>query len=310
MENTKYAGSERNFIKLSDNKFNEGRNVCVGLDIDYGKIPELLQISDHFQKKEPMLRFNKKIIDATHDLVHAYKPNSAFYEQYGVGGMEVLESTIDYIHKVAPDVPVILDAKRADIDNTNLGYIKSAFDHLKADAITVHPYLGSEAMKPFLDMKNKGIIVLCRTSNKGAGQIQDRKVLVTHAECTKYDYFGDGEFDSDLAMAVYLYKYIAAVVKIDWNYNNNCLLVVGATSPEELKQIHAITPNIPKLIPGVGAQGGKVSDVVPIFKNTNGHGMIINSSRGIIYASAGEDFAEVARAEVIKLQNEINLYLQ
>lgn len=254
--------------------------VCVGLDSDIGKIPEHLR-----GQKNPVFAFNKAIIDATHDLVCAYKPNSAFYEGLGEEGIKELQMTCDYIRGTYPEIVLILDAKRGDIGNTNAGYVRFAFDTLGVDAITLHAYLGQEAMKPFLERMDKACIFLCRTSNPGAGEFQDLVV--------------DGEP---------LYLRVARNIATKWNANKNCMLVVGATYPEELAKVRAIAGDMTFLVPGVGAQGGDVEKIVKAGKNSKGAGMIINSSRGIIFASDGEDFAQAARRETEKLRNEINQY--
>lgn len=256
--------------------------VCVGLDSDVSKIPQHLSAKGgRFQ-----LEFNKQIIDATHDLVCAYKPNSAFYERHGVEGIQNLQATVQYILTCYPETPIVLDAKRGDIGNTNIGYVGFAFDWLGADAITLHPYLGKEALKPFLDRKEKAVFILCRTSNPGAGEFQDLVV--------------DGRP---------LYQVVAKKIAKDWNHNNNCGLVIGATYPSELDVVrHIVGDGVPILIPGVGAQGGDVEKTVKAGVDSNGVNAIINSSRGIIFASSGEDFAQKARDETKKLQDEINVY--
>ncbi len=190
------------------------------------------------------------------------------------------------IHTVAPDVPVILDAKDMDIGNTNTGYVRMAFEYCQADAITINPYLGMEAAQPFLDQKDKGIIVLCRTSNKGSGEFQDLLIK------------------SDMP----LYQYVASRVAKYWNKNGNCALVVGATYPNELAQVRRIVGDMPILIPGIGVQGGDVEATVKAGRDSRGQGMIINASRSIIFASNGPDFAEAARRETLKLHNLINQY--
>ncbi len=256
--------------------------VCVGLDSDLGKLPSHLK-----DLKDNQYKFNQAIINATFDLVCAYKPNSAFYEAGGVEGISQLKFTMDYLKEKYPDVPVILDAKRADIGNTNEGYAKFAYDFLGADAITVHPYLGKEALKPFLDRADKGVIVLCRTSNPGAGELQDLKIENKP-----------------------LYRIIAQNVADAWNYNGNCGLVVSASYPIELEIVRHMVGDMPILIPGVGAQGGDVEKTVKAGVDKDGMNAIINSSRGIIFASNGEDFAKKAREETIKLRNEINKFRQ
>ncbi|PIZ02516.1 orotidine-5'-phosphate decarboxylase [Candidatus Gottesmanbacteria bacterium CG_4_10_14_0_8_um_filter_37_24] len=216
-------------------------------------------------------------------MVCAYKPNSAFYEAQGEEGIRQLKQTVYFVKENYPKIPVILDAKRADIGNTNEGYVKFAFDHLGADAITLHPYLGKDALKPFLERRDKGLFILCRTSNSGAGEFQDLEI--------------DGKP---------LYQVIAAKVAKDWNYNGNCGLVVGATYPKELDIVRHIVGNIPILIPGIGAQGGDLEKTVQAGVDKTGLNALINSSRGIIFASTGVNFAEKAREEALKLKNLIN----
>lgn len=254
--------------------------VCVGLDSDFNKLPEHLKTSAN-----PQFEFNKAIIDATHDLVCAYKPNSAFYEALGVKGIEQLQMTCNYLKDTYPEIPIILDAKRADIGSTNQGYVAYAYEHLGADAITLHPYLGSEAIKPFLEREDKAAVILCRTSNPGAGEFQD---LV---------------FDGQK-----LFQIVAKKVVNEWNKNNNCFLVVGATYPGELSEVRKIAGDMTFLVPGIGAQGGDVEKTVKAGLNSKKAGMLINSSRGIIFASTGADFAEKAREETEKLRVEINRY--
>jgi len=213
--------------------------------------------------------FNKKIIDQTADLVCAYKPNSAFYEAQGISGIESLKKTCDYINSLA--IPIILDAKRADIDSTNQGYIKFAFDYLGADSLTLHPYLGRQALQPFLDLADKFFFILCRTSNPGAGEFQDYHQL---------------------------FEKVAENVSKNWNSNNNCGLVTGATYPEELKKIRKIVGSMPLLIPGIGAQGADLEKTVKAALDGD---FLINSSRGII-------FSDNPRQAAKKLKEEINEY--
>lgn len=295
-------------------KWAEGKFVCVGLDSDIEKIPKCVfrrgGASNPFY--DAIVGFNTSIVDATKDLVCAYKPNSAFYEAHGASGMDALEYTVQYIHKVAPDVPVILDAKRADIGNTNIGYVDAAFRNVLADALTVHPYLGEEALRPFLDWKEKGIIVLCRTSNKGGGEFQDCKAqLPTLYPGGKHEEFLQFEKRIGYQLSetcVPFYQYVAFRVAEHWNTNGNCALVVGATYPEELAQVRRIVGDMPILIPGIGAQGGDVEATVKAGMDSYKQGMIINSSRGIIFASSGADFAEAARRETENLHSLINQY--
>lgn len=253
--------------------------LCVGLDTDLNKIPEHIR-----HKRNPILEFNKAIVDSTHDLVCAYKPQIAYYSAFKAE--YDLKMTIDYIHKDYPGIPVILDAKRGDIGSTARMYSIEVFDRYGADAVTINPYLGTDALHPFLERADKGIIILCRTSNPGAVDIQDQEIK--------------GEK---------LYSIIAKKALYDWNYNGNILLVVGATYPEELAEIRAITGNdIPFLVPGIGTQGGDIKKAVRNGRTQDGTGMIINSSRGIIYADDGKHYAERAREEALRLRDEINKY--
>jgi len=253
--------------------------VCVGLDPVIEKFPKHL-----LKKADPFFQFNKSIIDATNDLACAYKPNIAFYEAEGLKGLKSLEKTCHYLRKKHPKIIIVLDAKRADIDSTNLGYAKMAFNFLGVDAITLHPYLGREAISPFLKLKDKYFFVLCRTSNPGAKEFQDLKV-------------NKGKK---------LYIYLAEQVVKKWNKNNNCGLVVGATYPRELKEVRQIANNLIFLIPGIGAQGG---DLKKTIAADNSGQYLINSSRGIIYASQKKDFAQAARKKTMLLKKTINNYL-
>jgi orotidine 5'-phosphate decarboxylase subfamily 2 len=224
------------------------------------------------------LDFNKKIIEATFDLVCAYKLNTAFYEEKGKGGVEAEKMTCDFIKVNHPEIPIIIDAKRGDIGNTSEAYTKYVFDYLGGDAVTLQPYLGKEANQPFLNFKEKGIFILCRTSNPGAGEFQDLE-----------------------SGGKKLWQIVAENVSKTWNKNNNCLLVAGATYPEELGEIRKIVGEMTLLVPGIGAQGGDIEKTVKAGLNSKKAGMIINSSRGII-------FAQDPRAEAKKLRDEINKY--
>jgi orotidine-5'-phosphate decarboxylase len=255
--------------------------LCVGLDPDMAKLPTHLQDSD-----APYFTFNKAIIDATADIVCAYKPNSAFYEARGAAGIQELQLTCAYIHEKYPDIPIILDFKRGDIGNTNNHYASFAFDYLGADAVTIQPWQGSEAIQVFLDYKDKGIMVLDRTSNPGSGEFQD---LVVNGRK--------------------LYLQVAENVRDNWNKNGNCQLVVGATFPQEMAEIRELVGNaMIFLVPGLGAQGGDAEATVKAGLNTDGTGLIINSSRAIIFASASKDFADAARQKAIETRDQINSY--
>lgn len=307
--------TDRNFRELLEARWAEGKFVCVGLDSEQSKIPPNAHRTGGIRcglsetARYTFVEFNERIVDATKDLVCAYKPNAAFYEAYGDAGLIALRETIAHIRKVAPDVPVIFDAKRADIGNTNEEYAKAAFNYLDADAITVHPYLGQEALKPFLDRKDKGIIVLCRTSNPGAGEFQDLTIPLgkESPNLRAIERHLGREIPSG---GMPLYQYVAYRIATEWNKNGNCALVVGATYPDELRAVREIVGDLPILIPGIGAQGGDLEKTVAAGKDARGRGMIINSSRGIIFASKGADFAEAARRETQKLHDAITACLQ
>ncbi len=271
-------GSNDNFLaKLARSVERSGSLLCVGLDPGFSKLPASAR--DQFE-------FNKAIIDATHDLVSVYKPNPAFYEARGAEGVAALKRTCDYIKSEYPEIPIIVDAKRGDIGNTNAGYVEYVFDYLGADAVTVAPYMGSESLGKFLERGDKGIIVLCRTSNTGAAEFQD--LLVNDEK---------------------LYVHVARQVAEKWNTLGNCMLVVGATYPEELREVREIVgPDMPLLIPGIGAQGGDLASTMAAGLGAHDRGLMISSSRAIIFASSGEDFAQAARAEATKLRDEINEY--
>lgn len=270
------------FISKLEQQWKLDRFVCVGLDSDYEQLPSSIKAGRTVE--EALFHFNREIIDATHNLVCAYKPNAAFYEAQGDAGMRALIRTVHYIHERYPDVPVILDAKRADIGSTNLGYVQAAFDVIGVDAITLHPYLGKEALAPFLARKDKGIFVLVKTSNPGSSEFQNLSV---------------GENQEPL------YQVVARHVAREWNANGNCGVVVGATYPEELRKVRALIGDMPILIPGIGAQGGEVAATIEAGKNSRGQGMIINSARGIIYASHADNFAQAAKAATERLNTEI-----
>jgi orotidine-5'-phosphate decarboxylase len=250
--------------------------VCVGLDPDTSRFPESIDSLD-----EPIFEFNKAIIDATHDLVCAYKPQIAHYSAESAE-ME-LESTISYIKSNYPEIPVILDAKRGDIGSTAQMYATEVFERYAADAVTVNPYLGFDSFEPFLNYKDRGVILLCRTSNPGAADLQD--LIVDGAP---------------------LYEKVASLAAHKWNQHGNCLLVVGATWPEQMAKIRSIVGEMPLLVPGVGAQGGDVEQLVKAGQTKAGAGLIVSSSRAILYASNGDDFAEAARQETDKLRKLIN----
>ena len=254
--------------------------LCVGLDVDLDKIPpHLLALED------PIFEFNKAIIDATHDLAVAYKPNTAFFEAYGIKGWLSLQKTINYINEKHPEIFTIADAKRGDIGNTSSMYAKAFFEDLNFDSVTVAPYMGKDSVEPFLAFENKHTIMLALTSNEGAFDFQTLKV--------------DG---------VELYKQVLETSKT-WKNSENLMYVVGATKAEYFTEIRKIVPDSFLLVPGVGAQGGSLSEVCKYGMNAN-VGLLINSSRAIIYASNGIDFAEKAREEALKMQEEMAVILK
>jgi orotidine 5'-phosphate decarboxylase, subfamily 2 len=260
--------------------------VCIGLDSDFEKIPK--KFSDQFE-------FNKGIIDATHDLVCSYKLNIAFYEAIGYKGIWALKRTCDYLRKKYPEIPIIIDAKRGDIGNTNLGYVRLIFEYLKADAVTVNPYLGEEALVPFLAQKNKGIIVLCKTSNSGAGEFQDLVLSSKYQLSIKYQV-------ASIKEGIKLYQYIAYQAAKKWNKNKNCLLVVGATYPRQLKEVRKIVgDDFWILVPGVGAQGGDLQETLKAGLNSKKQGLIINLSRTVIFSSNPKKEAKKWRSEIGKV---------
>jgi orotidine-5'-phosphate decarboxylase len=262
--------------------FAAGRHLTVGLDTDPARIPTA--VAPDGSPAERVLEFNRAIVAATAEVAAAYKPNAAFYEALGAEGHRALAGTIAAIRELAPESAVILDAKRADIGSTNAGYVTAAFDELGADAITVHPYLGREALAPFLGRTERLVFVLARTSNPGAGELQDIE---------------DGE-------GVPLYRRVARAVARDWNAAGNCGLVVGATYPEEMAAIRAdVPPSMPILIPGIGAQGGDLAATVAANREAGSDAYLIAASRSLIYASDGENFAEAARAAAKALDAEI-----
>ncbi len=254
--------------------------LCIGLDVDLNKIPKHLLLLE-----DPIFEFNKSIIDATHDLCVSYKPNTAFYEAYGIKGWQSLAKTIHYINEKYPEIFTIADAKRGDIGNTSTMYAKAFFDDLNFDSVTVAPYMGKDSVEPFLAFQNKHTIMLALTSNEGAFDFQTLKI--------------DGKE---------LYKQVIETSKT-WHNAQNLMYVVGATKAEYFAEIRKIIPDNFLLVPGVGAQGGSLTEVCKYGFNDN-VGLLINSSRAIIYASNDIDFAEKARNEAMKMQQEMEIILR
>ncbi|MES2590250.1 MAG: orotidine-5'-phosphate decarboxylase [Bacteroidota bacterium] len=261
--------------------------LCIGLDTDITKIPKHLLTAE-----DPIFEFNKQVIDATHDVCVSYKPNVAFYETQGAKGWISLEKTINYINKTYPDIFTIADAKRGDIGNTSQMYAKAFLETLNFDSITVAPYMGEDSVMPFLEYENKWVILLALTSNKGAFDFQTN-VIVPHFEKER---------------GVRLFEKVLNTSK-NWGTPDNLMYVVGATKADMFIDIRKIVPDNFLLVPGVGAQGGSLQEVAKHGMNKQ-CGLLVNSSRGIIYAGAGEDFAIKAREEAVKLQQEMEVLLQ
>lgn len=254
--------------------------LCVGLDTDVNKIPEFL--FDQEGELDPIFEFNKAIIDATADLCVAYKPNIAFYESLGVQGWDVLERTVEYIRSNYPDQFIIADAKRGDIGNTSAMYARTFFGAMDFDSVTVAPYMGEDSVSPFLTYEGKWVTLLALTSNKGAFDFQ---------------------FMEDKESGERLFEKVLNTSK-KWGDENNMMYVVGATKAEMLSDIRAIIPNHFLLVPGIGAQGGSLEEVVKYGMNDQ-CGLLVNSSRAILYASSGENYAAAARQEALKVQKQM-----
>lgn len=252
--------------------------LCVGLDPDPAKFPAHLQ-----GKPDAILEFCTAIVDATADVACSFKPQIAYFAS--CRAEDQLEALIAYIHEKHPGIPVILDAKRGDIGSTAEHYAKEAFERFAADAITVNPYMGRDSVEPYLAYPEKGVILLCRTSNPGGSDLQFLDV--------------GGEK---------LYERVARLVAQDWNRTGQCALVVGATFPAEIARVREITGDLPLLVPGIGAQGGDIAATVQAGRTANGTGLMINSSRAILYAGKGEDFAAAARQVAMATRDAINLY--
>ena len=254
--------------------------LCVGLDPDPAKFPVHLQ-----GRPDAILEFCKAIVDATADLVCCFKPQIAYFAAHRAE--DQLEALIQHIHAAHPDPPVILDAKRGDIGSTAEQYAVEAFERFKADAITVNPYMGRDSVDPYLAYPDKGVILLCRTSNPGGSDLQFLEVETPHGRMK-------------------LYEHVARTVAEDWNASGNCGLVVGATFPAEIARVRELTGDMPLLVPGIGAQGGDIAATLAAGRTAKGAGLMINSSRAILYAGEGEDFAETARKVALETRDAIN----
>ncbi len=254
--------------------------LCVGLDTDVRKIPEFLR-----DEEDPLFEFNRRIIDATHPFAVAYKPNVAFYEEHGAGGWRALERTVAYLREKDPSLFIIADAKRGDIGNTARMYARAFFERMGVDALTVAPYMGSDSVQPFLEYPGKWAILLALTSNPGAEDFQ---------------FFSDGKR--------HLYEQVLTTAS-GWGTSDNLMFVTGATRAERLRDVRRLVPEHFLLVPGVGAQGGSLEEVARHGMNDR-CGLLVNSSRGIIYAGGQEDFAEAAAAKARDLQRQMQRLLE
>lgn len=296
--------SKRNFMDLLRARWEAGFMLCVGLDSNLTQLPwaHIHTPTGHGTQGDLIFWFNRRIIEATADVVCAYKLQVAFYEAMGPGGIVAMMRTVEFIKSDFPHIPIIVDAKRGDIGNTSAAYAKTIFDEWGFDATTVNGYMGEEALRPLLDREGKGIIVLCRTSNPGASEFQDRRVSFGNDMDPVSRIVGHAVIDAPL------YQYVAFRVARRWQSKADRLLVVGATVPEELAEVRRIAPDTGLLVPGIGKQGDDIEKTVRAGLDEDGGGMIINSSRGIIFASDGEDFAEAAELEAARTHNEIALF--
>ena len=267
------------FIQQLQHRWHDANTLlCVGLDPEPSRLPAALR-----DEADPVFAFCRAIVDATAPYVCAFKPQIAHFAAQRAEG--ALDRLITHVHNVHPGIPVILDSKRGDIGSTAQHYAHEAFERYRADAVTVNPYLGRDSAQPFLDHADKGVVVLCRTSNPGSGEFQDLRI--------------DGRP---------LYQHVAQRVAEDWNGNGNCLLVIGATWPEELAQVRALVGDMPLLVPGIGAQGGDVQAVIEKGCRNDGAGLVISSSRAILYASSGDDFAQAAADAAKAQRDQINAF--
>jgi orotidine-5'-phosphate decarboxylase len=249
--------------------------LCIGLDFEMSLVPPHIRESDY-----PILEFNEAIIDATIDIACAYKPNIAFYEKHGERGVTMLRKTIE---RIPEEIPVILDCKRGDIGSTAKAYAEAYFDDLGVDAVTVNPYMGFDSLEPFLNYEDRGIFVLCRSTNPGAADFQDLQIG-----------------------GMPLFEHVARKA-LTWNQHENVALIAPSTVPKALQSIRrAAGPNVPILIPGIGTQGGTVQDAIKFGANIRGENAILSASRSILYASNGKDFAEAARKVALKLREDLN----
>ena len=297
----KVVATDQTFLARLRSRWSDADTLlCIGLDGELERLPlsvragqtGLLSIDDERAGsgvEGALVTFHQAIIDATADLACAFKPNAAFFEMHGPAGLRALIRLIAYIHARYPSVPVLLDAKRGDVASTSQAYAHALFEVCNADAVTLHPYLGGEALTPFLERCDRGVFILCRTSNPGSAEFQNMRVATA-----------DGQGEEPLYVA------LARRVAEEWNANGNCGLVVGATYPDELQKVRAVVGDLPMLVPGIGHQGGDLESTIRAGLDSQGEGLLISASRSIIYASDGLDFAQAARREARRLHREIN----
>ena len=273
-----------NFMQAVRNRWQQADTlVCVGLDPEPAKFPAHFAHDD-----DAVFAFCRDIADATAEYACAFKPQIAHFA--ALGAEDALQRLIAHLHAAHPRIPVILDSKRGDIRSTAQHYATEAFDRYRADAVTVNPYLGRDSVQPFLDRSDRGVVILCHTSNPGASDLQD---LIVDSEGVRRP----------------LYQHVAHVVARDWNMHGNCALVVGATWPAQLREVRAIVGDaLPILVPGVGAQGGDVDAVVSNAKSADGTGLMVSSSRAVLYASSAGDYAEAAAIAARTLRDRINTH--
>jgi len=336
----------RNYQNLRQEMWRLGRFVCVGFDPDMAKIPECVKNTagryagaGTSQFRLTVVDFCRQIVLATRGVAGAYKPNSAFFEEHGADGMKTLTAVVHTINELAPDVPIVGDLKRADIGNTNRGYAKAAFKALGVDTVTVNPYFGGGSLAPFFNFEDelgvvrkgdKGVVVLCRTSNPEAAEFQDRLTLISQGEIREEFSLlaaaGVTTFEKMLSVwptatmngesywVMPFYQWVAIRFASRWNGNGNCSLVVGATAPQELANVRALVGDMPLLIPGIGFQQRdvpleqQVEQAVKAAMDSRGQGFYLNDSRGTLYASSGQDFAEAALARVTELNRLVAKY--
>jgi orotidine-5'-phosphate decarboxylase len=278
----------RNFKRLCSAHWDEGRFLSVGLDSDLDQIPDCL---DMFGNGQKVYEFNRALIETNRDLVNVFKFNLAFYLAFGPVGYQALIDSVVFANYACPQAGILLDAKVGDIATTNQQYVKALFHELRADAITINPYLGREAAAPFLALSDKGIFVVCRTSNAGTTELQDLE--------TDSEWLTDGS-------KLKLHEQVAFKVSQDWDVNRNCGLVAGATDSKAIARIRELAPDLPLLIPAVGKQGGNLTESVKAGKDAAGQGFIISLSSSIIFASGSQDFADYSRIESGRATAEIH----